>query len=63
MKFSTTQWIAWFSATLVAAVTLTAFAYQNFETKQDAQEKKSDIIQRLDRIENMLVALLHETRK
>jgi hypothetical protein len=47
-------WIAWLGATLVAAVTYTAFAYTNFETKDSARESKSDIVQRLDRIENKL---------
>lgn len=52
--FDTTQWIAWLGATVVACMALTAFAYQNFETKDDAKEKKSDIVQRLDRIETKL---------
>lgn len=45
MKFSTTQWISWIAATVSAAVVLTAFAYQNFETKEDSKEKKQDIME------------------
>lgn len=56
--FGMSQWIAWISASVVAAATLSAFAYTNFQTKENAKEFKDDIEKRLDRIENKLDKLL-----
>lgn len=50
-KLRLIEWIAGVAVTLVA---LTAYAYTTFETKEDAREKKGDIVQRLDRIETKL---------
>lgn len=52
--FSTAQWIAWLGAILSAGAVACAFAFTTFETKEDAKEKKSDITQRLIRIEDKL---------
>lgn len=53
-NFQANQWIAWIGATLVAAGTLTAFAYQNFATKDEVKENKGEIIHRLDKIDDKL---------
>lgn len=50
--FSATQWIAWLGATLIAAVTVVAYAYQNFETKDEARDHTGNVMQRLDRMES-----------
>lgn len=52
------QWIYWLAATLTAAVTITIFLYTNFQTKADANDNKSDIEHRLDRIEHKIDQLL-----
>ena len=52
------QWIAWIGATIVAAIIGTSFVYANFQTKADALEQKGDIVQRLDRIESKVDAIL-----
>lgn len=52
--FGLAEWIAW----LGMFVGATAFAYQNFETKQDASERKADMIQRLDRLEGKVDQLI-----
>ena len=53
-NFQATQWIAWLGATIVAAGTLTAFAFQNFATKDQVREDKVDVIHRFDRVDNKL---------
>jgi hypothetical protein len=45
-------------AIVASAATLTAFAFQTFETKDDAKEKKGDIVERLIRIEGKVDTLL-----
>jgi cell division protein FtsL len=50
--FSARQWIAWTTATLIAAVTMTSFVYANFQTAKDAEKIEARIEKRLDRIEN-----------
>ncbi len=47
-------WIGWIGATVVAALIGCAYAFNTFQTKDDAKETKSDIVQRLDRIENKI---------
>ena len=47
-------WMAWLGATLVAAVTMSAFAFSTFETKGEAMEKKHDIVKSLDEIKTEL---------
>ena len=44
MKFRPEQWIAWIAATATAAVTIAAYAFATFETKEHAQETKADIV-------------------
>lgn len=39
----TSMWIAWLGATLVAAVSMSAFVYSNFETVEHAKETKAEI--------------------
>lgn len=53
--FSTPQWIAYLGALVGVSVALTAFAFQNFETKEDAKERKGEVIERLKRIEDILL--------
>lgn len=62
MKFTTAQWVAWIGATLTACIGLTSFAYQNFETKDSANEKKSDFVLRLTRIEDKLDRVIEERK-
>lgn len=50
MKFTTAQWVAWLGATMVAAATLSAFAYRNFETIEHAKETKQDLKEMLTEI-------------
>lgn len=68
---SWTLWIAWFGATLMACAMLCGFVFLTFQTKSDAaqlrevdqkaqSESKSDMVQRLDRIENKVDKLLNE---
>lgn len=54
--FSVPQWVAWMSATAVAAITLVVFLYQNFATKADVEK-------RLERIENKLDELILRDEK
>lgn len=54
MHFKTETWIAWIAATLTAALTLSAFAFNSFELKEDARQKKEDLIKRLERIEDKI---------
>jgi len=56
--FGVAQWIAWLGATVAAAVTLTGFAYQNFQTKDDARHVEETLIRRLDLMETKLDAAL-----
>jgi uncharacterized protein Yka (UPF0111/DUF47 family) len=46
------KWAAFFAATVSAALTVAAYAYATFETKEHAVERKKDITERLDRIES-----------
>lgn len=52
--FSAEQWIAWIGATVAAAVMLSAYAFTNFETKEESKEKRESIEKRLDRIDDKL---------
>ena len=52
------QWAQWAVATIVAAVTMTSFAYTNFETKDDSRRSEQTVEKRLDRIENKVDQLL-----
>lgn len=45
-------WVGWIGATTVAALIGCAYAFTTFQTKDEAKDSKSDIVQRLDRIEN-----------
>jgi len=56
--FTVSEWIAWLGATIIACASLTAFAYQTFQTKDAASEHKTDIVHRLDRIETKVDELL-----
>lgn len=60
--FSEEQWIAWIAATGTAALTMAAFAYSTFETKEHSAENKTDIVSRLDRIEEKLDRALDSRR-
>lgn len=45
-----TTWVTWIAAIMVAAFTLSSFAFGTFQTKDDARETKSDIVKALDEI-------------
>lgn len=46
--------LSWIGATIGAFVALTAFAFQTFEEKREAQTAYQSIEKRLDRIENKI---------
>mgnify|MGYP001499077487 CR=1 FL=1 len=58
--FGVSEWVAWVGATVAAAVSITVFAFSNFETKERAVEVKSDLVQRLDRIEGKVDKILQK---
>lgn len=53
-KFNTSTWIPWLGATVMAALTLCAFLFTQFETKADSLDKRNSLEKRLDRIENKI---------
>jgi hypothetical protein len=53
--FTVQEWIAWLSATAVAAFTMMAYGHNTFMTIRE----KLDIVERLDRIEDKIDSLLH----
>lgn len=69
-KFSTTQWITWLGATLTACVTLTAFAYQTFQTKADAdqvevrrRDGRKEILDQIQNLDRKIEILIQRTAK
>jgi hypothetical protein len=56
------QWIAWLGATVAAAATIVAFAYSNFQTKDEARIYEGNSTQRLDRIETKVDRVLEIER-
>lgn len=54
MRFKTETWVAWIGATVAAALTMAAFAFATFETKEHSKEVKEDIAERLTRIESKI---------
>lgn len=71
--FTTSEWVSWFGATSVAMAGGMIFIFNTFETKANAistsellaREKeiqRSLILQRLDRMENKIDALLETVR-
>lgn len=53
-----TQWVSWIGAILASAITLVVFVYSTFQTKTEANDNKSDLYHRLERIENKIDSLL-----
>ncbi len=64
-------WVAWFGATIMACAMLCGFFFLTFQTKSDAAQlrdadqkaqadSKTDIVQRLDRMENKIDTLLEK---
>ena len=53
--FSAEVWIAWLGATAISAASAVSFAYSVFETRDHARERAQEIIERLDRIERILL--------
>lgn len=53
-KIKAEQWIAWILATATAALTMAAYAFTTFETKDHSKEIKSDLSERLNRIDQKL---------
>lgn len=62
-NFQATQWIAWLGATATAAVTLTVFAFENFETKEHAKEAQVTFQRQFDRLESKVDELLKFQRE
>lgn len=67
--FTVDQWIAWLGATIIAAISMTVFFYNHFQTKEENQvyhENQShyfDLMEkRLDRIESKVDQLLTSNR-
>jgi uncharacterized protein Yka (UPF0111/DUF47 family) len=58
MIFKFEIWVAWLAATVTASITLTAFAYTNFETKDHSKEAQDNLVKRLDRIEEKIDQIL-----
>lgn len=65
VKFSAVQWISWLGATLVACVTLTAFAYNTFQTKNEADKTEArqmdgrrEILDQIHNLDNKLDTLI-----
>lgn len=58
LNLETRDWIAWLGATLVACATLSAtlaaYAYTNFQTKDEAKHVEQFLVERLNRIEEKL---------
>jgi hypothetical protein len=65
-----TQWIAWMVGTGMGCVAITAYAFTKFETKDDAtsahqtlkddrKEERKELMDRLQRIENLLLGKGH----
>ena len=61
-NFQATSWIAWLGATATAAVTLTVFAFENFETKEHAKEAQTTSQRQLDRLESKVDELIKMQR-
>jgi uncharacterized protein (DUF1501 family) len=53
-KISVEQWIGWIVATATAALAMAAFAFDKFETQDHAREVKTDLTERLNRMEAKL---------
>ncbi len=56
--FSSAQWIAWFGATVLAMVGTTAFAFNTFITRGDADIRRGYFTARLDRLEDKIDIIL-----
>ena len=56
--FNSAQWLGWIIGVAVMTFTLMSFAYSQFETKEQAQERKDDMVKQLDRINQKLDSLL-----
>ena len=61
-NFKAVDWLKWMGATVVASVTLTAFAYSNFETKTDAKERKAEIVKSIDELKESIKELTKEMK-
>lgn len=55
-------WVGWIGATIVAACIFCAFAFTNFETKDEAKDKKADIVKSLDEIKTEIHEIHKELR-
>ena len=63
VRFRTEQWIAWIGATMVAALTMAAFAFTTFETQDHAKESKADLNQGIIEIKNDMAVMRNESTK
>jgi hypothetical protein len=52
--FSASQWIAWLGATLMAAISLVAFQFTTFASKEYVKEYKSDLQEAIVRLESKI---------
>lgn len=65
--FTIEQWIGWMVATATAAVTMSSYAFNKFDTIEHATEQRTqlrdEIMGRLDRIENKLDRIIESERR
>jgi hypothetical protein len=51
-------WLPWMGATVIAALSMSAFVFKNFETKEDAKDKNQslerNLVDRSERLEKRL---------
>jgi sensor domain CHASE-containing protein len=52
------KWVSWIIATATAALTMAAYAFTTFETKDHAKEVKDDLTKRLEKMDSKLDILL-----
>lgn len=62
MNLKPEVWISWVVATATAALTMSAFAYSTFETKEHALERKQDILKRLESIEGKVDLIVSKNK-
>lgn len=63
MNFKPEQWITWLGATVLACMTLSAFAFVTFDTKDNAKERSDGLEKRLSRMEDKLDDLLQTVKR
>ncbi len=57
------QWLQWIAATSAAGISIAAYAFATFETKEHFGDIVEVLADRLDRIENKLDRILEKNQK